>query len=287
MEACGTGLVEELPGAAEGFDEEDGGLEALAEELGGGALVGEEGALGVEDVEKVYGALVVGALAELQGADGGGGGVLLGVGLIGEGAEVRKGGLDVLEGYEDLLAVNIDLLAVTGLGDVEVGEVAAALEDGEGDAGADLPDAALPVEEIAHIGALEACGAGEADDGEEGGDGDADAGIGGGEVALGGGDIGAALEEGAGEAGGDIGHAGIDKGATCELEAAGGEAEEGSEGVFHLEAGTADAEEIGLIAGEIGGGAGDIEVAGEAGVEALLGDAQGIAAGGDGALEDG
>ena len=46
------------------------------------------------------------------------------------------------------------------------------------------------------------------------------------------------------------------------------------------------AEEVGLVAGEIGGGAGDIELAGQPGVEALLGDAKGILPRGDGALED-
>src|SRR5690606_26062228 len=87
------------------------------------------------------------------------------------------------------------------------GEIVAVLkarENGDPHAGAVGPEQRGGVEENVDVAALVAGVAEEGDAGEELGLGDPDAGGGGGEAALGGGDVGTALEEIAGEPGRDL-----------------------------------------------------------------------------------
>jgi hypothetical protein len=92
----------------------------------------------------------------------------------------------------------------------------------EADTGAKTPNFAVGSEEGVHVIAQIAPGAGEPDGREVCGFGDADVGITRGDLALGGGDIGAALQHAGGDAGGDGGRGFGSDGALIDVEVAGG-----------------------------------------------------------------
>ncbi len=127
-----------------------------------------------------------------------------------------------------------------------------------------------PVEEGLDVGAEEAAGTGQAEDGEEGGLGDADPGVGGGQLALGGGDIGTALEEIGGEAGGDGGGHGVPVGGVngCQVKGGGVRAAEDGDGVLKLGAALGKGSGFGFGDGQLGLGAGGVQLAADAAVEA-------------------
>ncbi len=93
------------PAAAEGFDEEDGGVHAAAHDVDVVALVGEGGVLRGDDLEVGVDAADVAVVEDLLGALGGYGGFVLLLGLLGEDAEGGEVVFDLLEGGEDGLAV--------------------------------------------------------------------------------------------------------------------------------------------------------------------------------------
>ena len=159
-----------------------------------GIVEAEDLALGVEEVEEVADAGVVGVAGDLVGVLGGADALaelaeaLALLGAAGEGvADVGEGGDD------GVLVVGEGGLLLLGA-DVDVGDDLTAVEDGEGDAGADAVDVAVPIEEVAEVDGVEAEVAGDVDGGVALSLGGTE-GVGGGlEAALGGVDVGAAAD---------------------------------------------------------------------------------------------
>ena len=148
-----------------------------------------------EDVELGVKALVVAQGREFDGAAGGADGERF---LGAFGFQDAHGGeivFDALERGQHGLAVGGDLGVVGGAGLVGDGAALASVKEGLGELRANGPDAARPVDERADGGTGEAGGGGDSDRRVESRDGDADLRVGGGHSALGGGDVGAALQE--------------------------------------------------------------------------------------------
>ena len=115
--------------------------------------------------------------------------------LIREKLERREILLHFAKRDEHLLAILGSGFVECAAGAGEVGLVPSTGEDRERKARPEGPDAAVPVEERVELGAGVARRSGETQDGEERSLRDADAGVGGGQLALGGGDVGTALQQ--------------------------------------------------------------------------------------------
>jgi len=174
-----------------------------------------------------------------------------------------QGVLDVFEGGENILLITVEGLALALVLHLDVGADAAGVEEVPGDAGRDVPEAAAPIGEMAELFALQAQGGGDGELGIEVGGRDADAGAGGGELALGAADIGAAAEQLGGEAGRDLGRALGDRLDLLQLGDEGPRlaAEEDAQAVAGLVALGLERGDLGLGAGNLSLGAGDVELA--------------------------
>ena len=238
-----------------------------------GFVEGEELALGVEDVKEVAEAGVVFVAGDLVGG-------LCGLDAKAELAEAflfllaaGESVADVGEGGEDgVLVVGKGGFLLLGL-DVDVGDDLAAVEDGEGDAGADAVDVAVPVDEVADVEGVEAEVAGDVDGGVALGLGGAE-GVGGGlEAALDGVDVGAAAD-------------GVGGDAVFEVKALGGGDGGGAEA-----GGLAAGAVFLALLGFLGGALHEVGVFDDLGGEGAGGDAaeegDGVLGGGDLGLEGG
>ena len=156
------------------------------------------------------------------------------------------------------------------LAELEGAAEAAALEDRDGDAGAEAVGAGGEAE-VAELGRLKGEGAAEGDLGEEVGLGLADVGGGGVELGFGLADVGTAPGQLGGEADGDAGGDGGDRlgGGEFGGKRAGGSAEEEGDGVDALRFLLFELGDGGGGGFALGGGVGDVEVGGEAAAGAL------------------
>ena len=273
-----------VPAAAEGADELDGGGELAGVEVGGGALVGEQGALGGEDFEVAGGSALIALVGDVEGVLGGGDGVALGGGLLLEDAEVGELVFDFVECAEDggFVGGGLGLVAVAGF--AGEGVAAAGVKEELGGLCAEGPEGAGALNPCGGLEALEAAGCAEGDGGVIGADGDADLGVGGGDAALGGGDVGAALYQLRRKAEGDGGER-EGEGRGGEGEVAGLEVGEGGQGVLVLGAGLGYVDRLGADGFKLGAGLGDIGFSADAAVEPLLGEGELALVVGDGGLE--
>ena len=141
----------------------------------------------------------------------------------------------LLEGGEHDLAVGGEVGVVLGHVLVQLGAVEAAVEDDLRNRRADGPDAARPVEEVRQRGALESAAGGDGHLREERAVADADGGVGFGERALGGGNVGTALDKLRRHAGGNGGRR-VDHGLYRNGKIGGNFAEQHGDGVLILRA---------------------------------------------------
>ncbi len=173
----------------------DAGVHLAAHDVDVVALVGEGGGLGGHNlkvgVDAAYVAVVEDLLCRLRGL----GGLVLDLGLLLEDAQGGEVVFYLLEGVEGGLAVVGDGLVVSGGGLLGDGLAAAEVEEVLAGGGTGGPDVVGGAEEVGEEGALEASESRDGDGGVVGGAGDADAVVGLGDAALGGGDVGAAFEE--------------------------------------------------------------------------------------------
>ena len=126
---------------------------------------------------------------------------------------------------------------------------------------------------------------GDGDGGVVGGASDADAVVGFGDAAFGGGDVGAALEEFRRQAYGDGGRLGLERGGG-QGEGGGRLADEDGDGVLELGADDGDVAGLDARGFELGLGLIDVGLAGDAAFEAVGGDAEGLFVVLDGVVEE-
>ncbi len=190
----------QLPASAEGAVEGDDAEEFLEACLGEADFGGEEFLFVVEDFEVAGDAALVADRGEVGGlAIGLGAEFLAGTEFAGSLVGDEAIG-DFAEGVLDGFLVEGEGFLEAGLGELEVAAEGAAGEEGQGDAGSELPGLAGAGEEVREGDGLEAVEAGEVDARIEGGFGLADVGVGGDEGLFGGAEVGAAVEEVGGQA---------------------------------------------------------------------------------------
>ena len=249
------------------------------------AFVLERGGLGGDDLQIGVDAANVAIVEDLYCGLGSDGGVMLLLRFQDEGVEDSEVVFDLLEGGEGGLAVVGCLFVVAGDGLLRDCAAAAGIEEGLRERRADTPDVVRAVDEGGDRGALEAGEGREVECGEVGGAGDADALVGLVDAALGGGDVGTALEKLRWQADRNGWRQRVER-LLSESEAGGRLADEHGDGV--LELGSLDVDVRGLNAGafELRLGLVDVGLAGDAALEAVVGDAVGLFVGLDGVEEE-
>ena len=150
-----------------------------------------------------------------------------------------------------------------GFGLGEGGLAASGVIEGLGDGRADGEEAAGPTEPAGDAGVLEADAGAESEGGIKGRRGDSDLFIGGGHLAFGGGDIGAAFEQRRGHADGN-GRRRVLEREGGDIQFGGGLAGEHRDGVFVLRAGDSEVLQLRLGGVELRFGLGHIQIAGDA-----------------------
>jgi len=193
------------PTAAKGFDELDSGEQALAGKLRASAIGLQRSTVGVHHFEVAHDAGAITISSQLGRAAGVGHGAVLGRGLGRQMMQASQTILDFGEGDENPLAILGHGFRKRGLRALVVRPVAPAGKERQGKTRADGPYAVFPVEKVVELGADVTAGTGQAQDRKESGFGDADAGVGGGELALGFGNVRTAFEQVCGQAGGNGG----------------------------------------------------------------------------------
>ncbi len=184
-----------IPAAAESFDQEHGGDHALIEELCLREFIVEEGAVGIDDGEIRNQAAAIFQIREPEIFTRGVDGEVLGTGFVGSQMQIGEGVLDILKGGKDLLAIGSEELIELLLGLFEAGGEFAAFKKRNGDVGPELPETALPVEQVLQIKTFKTGGGGEGKDGVKIGGRNADIRARGDEVLFGFGNIGTAAQQ--------------------------------------------------------------------------------------------
>ncbi|MNO94533.1 hypothetical protein D3C76_861530 [compost metagenome] len=171
------------------------GGEAVAEQGQDGALVVQCGGLGGDHAVVVDGAGLVLVAGQAQRFAGGVEGFLLYAALLFQHIELDHVVLDFAEAIQHGLPVAGHGLVVAGLGLFHLRGDQAAVEQGHGELRADRPEAVRRADPVVQAAAAVAAAGAEGQVGEPGGLGHADLCVGGDYPALGGGDIGAALQQ--------------------------------------------------------------------------------------------
>lgn len=273
------------PVAAEGFDQADQSDAALALELNDSSFLSQRCALGGGDFEVGHQAGFVAVIGDFKGVPGGSEGGVFGVEF---GSQEVVGGelvLDFLEGSEHGLAIIGDGFIVSAAGEVELGAVATAGEQGQVERRSDGPETAGPIEEGSGVERLEPGEAIKDDARIEGAGGDADVSIGGGHAPFGGGDVGASFKEFARQAGGD-GRNGLGaRRGGGELKTRSGLATEHGQSMNEIYTLEIDGGHLGLGATQLSFGFGNIQVRGNAALAAVAGQIERTPIGLDGITE--
>ncbi len=162
--------------AAEGLDEGDVEGQGAALQVGDGAALIKQALFSDQKGRVVGQAAVVTHLGQLVG-------FLIGVERFlrscqpgGQGALARQGVGDLLHGGQDVLVVAGDGQGVFGLGRLQVGVQASAVEDRQAERRPDIAEVRTALEQVAGAECLETDGGGQVDIGIEGGVGDLDIG---------------------------------------------------------------------------------------------------------------
>ena len=192
-----------VPTAAKSLYQENAGDQFLPLNDGHFILIVEEILLGADDIEIADEAADVAAVGKVQRAASGIHGLLLGGLRFGEDRNSREAILNFLKGAENSAAIVGDSRVVAGLRKLLLRASSAAGEDALRHIGADRPERAGDIGELGNVRGLPAAVGEKIEGREKGGPGDADLRVGSSHLALGFGDIGAALEKIGGKAGVD------------------------------------------------------------------------------------